>query len=1254
MNRQFLTLFVCLASCSAAWTEELWEFNLLLKPEGIPYGEVSDIVEDDEGAIWVATRGDGLYRLHGTERQHYQESDGLADNWIFSLAFDGRGSLWIATGHGLCRLHDGELHTFGRDVFPSLVDLEFVYVDLLDSDTLCAATSEGEVVFLDLSASPFDANAWSRIATADQFDGGTPSKMVRLHNGHLLLCLLGRGLAKFDGTRWELIAGGRPDALLSNREEGEPPFVWVFSGKRSIKYDGKTLEEAGLVGEAVTTAAYSPRGNVFVGTSKGVALRTDENWRSLDLGRKVGRPFVRVIFFDSRGRMWLGTNGGLVLGTGPHWGADFRTHDGKRVLHIVQDPEAGRSLAAVDEENRFVRFDNEIWQIECQLASQATFSEWWFFAPHDTLWGINGEQLCEFSVDDGALLRTLDLQRLPGDRKLFRTSKGQLWLLTSSGIFQLEDNQWLSLPDDPSYAREAAYTVLEIGENEYFVGVSSGIEHWRDGRMIRNIIKDRDSSWSIDGRVLRRLDDGTYLIGTFGHGIHHYDGESLQPFPVAGGGSSSHIADIHEASNGTLWIAFLYGGVASYRNGMWATYFHGQGLPNDPIVSIHEDSQGKIWLTSQDMGVFSYEPTHEAPETRIEAAPNSILSHDFGVFTFAGHDAWEHTPRQNLLYSWRVVSDNFGMPWSEFAHATMAVTPRLSPGEYAFEVRAADEEHMIDATPASTRFRVEPPFWQNPGFLAPIGALGLLALGTCLIALRMRALRRAAEKKQRASDERLRSVIEDISGVVYQAVIGIESDELFISGALQEITGYPAEEFFKNGTRKMLSLVLPEDRRVVKQAWRDSLSQDGPYYLEFRIKDAHGRIRWLSYRGHTVAEDGEHPRYVEGVALDITDRKEADEELRQREQEIREMALFAELNPAPVLRVDSEGGILSCNEATVQILGEAARQGVALKSILPPLSDIDFGRLSRSGEVMIREYAKVGDAYYQFVIQGVPHLCLVHVYGSDISERKKAQEEARTRQQQLIQADKMVSLGTLVAGVAHEISNPNTYIKTNAELFSRTWEQVSVVLDEYYRDNGDFALGGLPYSTFRDKAPTLCSSILEGSERIRKIVQELGEFTRSTPSDVTESVEVNQVVHAAITILSNMLKKSTMRFSLDLSDDLPKIFGSFQRLEQVVLNVLQNACQALPNSDKGIIVSTLRGGAEDGVQIVVRDEGGGIPEEALTRIQDPFFSTKRASGGTGLGLSISSSIIQEHGGTLDFVSEIGKGTAVTIWLPLPS
>jgi PAS domain S-box-containing protein len=270
----------------------------------------------------------------------------------------------------------------------------------------------------------------------------------------------------------------------------------------------------------------------------------------------------------------------------------------------------------------------------------------------------------------------------------------------------------------------------------------------------------------------------------------------------------------------------------------------------------------------------------------------------------------------------------------------------------------------------------------------------------------------------------------------------------------------------------------------------------------------------------------------------------------------------------------------------------------------------------------------------------------------DVTERKKAEEQSKLHQQQLMHASKMVALGTLVSGVAHEINNPNNFIMLNSPILKEAWENAMPVLEKYYKENGDFVIGGMNYSEMRENIPMLFSGIAEGAKRIKQIVENLKNYVRDDTADLTQTVDINAVLMSAVSLVSNMIKKSTNRFDIDYGKNLPLLKGNFQRLEQVAINLIQNACQALASTDKAIFISTSYDKVTANIVIRVKDEGTGIAPKNLSQITDPFFSTRQKSGGIGLGLSISSTIIEEHGGSIRFDSQPCIGTTVELTLPV--
>ena len=270
----------------------------------------------------------------------------------------------------------------------------------------------------------------------------------------------------------------------------------------------------------------------------------------------------------------------------------------------------------------------------------------------------------------------------------------------------------------------------------------------------------------------------------------------------------------------------------------------------------------------------------------------------------------------------------------------------------------------------------------------------------------------------------------------------------------------------------------------------------------------------------------------------------------------------------------------------------------------------------------------------------------------DTTEQVRLRQETREIQAKLIQTNKMTSLGLLVSGVAHEINNPNNFVMTNSTILEEIWQDARKILQEYYDAHGDYTLGGTPFSELEALSPNLFAGIVVGSHRINEIVNNLKQFARQDRLEQDEDVDVNRVAMSAASILLYEINRFTDNFHLELAEVIPTIRGNSQQLGQVFINLLMNACQALSAREGGIWLSTGFAAGTNQVTITVRDEGCGMAPEIQAKIAVPFFTTRNDLGGTGLGLSISRSIVKDHRGTLEFVSEPGKGSTFVVAIPV--
>ena len=396
---------------------------------------------------------------------------------------------------------------------------------------------------------------------------------------------------------------------------------------------------------------------------------------------------------------------------------------------------------------------------------------------------------------------------------------------------------------------------------------------------------------------------------------------------------------------------------------------------------------------------------------------------------------------------------------------------------------------------------------------------------------------------------------------------------------------------------------------------------------------------------------------------EMHDRIRVEEALREGEEKYRTILNSIQEG---YYEIDLRGNMLFCNDSLCRIIGYAREEliGMNNRQYMPAeagkrayemfLRVYDTGKATEAfdWEVITKDGTrKIVEASLTLMrdIKGTPTGFRGVV--RDITERKHAEEQAKLHQQQMMQASKMAALGVLVSGVAHEINNPNNFIMLNTPILREAWQSALPILEEYYTENGDFLMAGMKYSEMRQHMPQLLAGVAQGAERIKQIVANLKTYVRGNADDLAQLVDVNAVIQASISLVSNVIQNATDHFVVDYGAGLPRIRGSFQRLEQVILNLLQNACHALPDRQKGIFVTTAFDREGSNVLIVIRDEGAGILPEALPRIREPFFTTKQDSGGIGLGLSISSKIVEEHRGSLRFASAPGAGTTVTITLP---
>lgn len=274
-------------------------------------------------------------------------------------------------------------------------------------------------------------------------------------------------------------------------------------------------------------------------------------------------------------------------------------------------------------------------------------------------------------------------------------------------------------------------------------------------------------------------------------------------------------------------------------------------------------------------------------------------------------------------------------------------------------------------------------------------------------------------------------------------------------------------------------------------------------------------------------------------------------------------------------------------------------------------------------------------------------LSLALVYRSIAMRRAHAALTTR-----LERSSRLATLGQLMAGIAHEINNPNGFVSFNLPLVERTLQAIEPALNTYAEEHPSFRVAGREVGDALEDTFRLIDHMKHGSRRITGLVDDLKAFSRGAPAGSPTTIDLAASVARAIVLTRAQAERRGVRVESDVSTALPRAVGWPERVEQVVVNLIVNAIQGADKPDPWVRVRAEASGAE--ARLHVEDNGRGIPAAQLGSIFDPFFTTRADDGGTGLGLTVCRELIHAMGGSIEVHSDEGRGARFTVLLPLAS
>ncbi|MCK5147934.1 PAS domain S-box protein [bacterium] len=1269
---------------------------------------VTAICEDSSGYLWIGTDGGGLNRFDIRTKQfiHFKNdplnSNSISDNSIIKLILDQQGNFWIGTLNGGLNRYNSKTNQFlifkniKNDV--NSLSANCVVSLLIDHDKNLWVGTEGGGL-----------NRFNRKTKKitryrhDQLDHNSISNNDVLSiiedDEQNLWIGTSNGLNCFDRKTEQFFKyfneADNPHSLSNNivycvhQDKDKTLWVGTINGglnclnrrtQQFTRYKKNPANPWSLSSDLLSCIYEDNHGGIWFGTWGGGVNRVDLEAKKFntyfnDPGdpNSVSSGLIQSFCEDHSGNLWIGISNGL-----------------DRIDNVTQQ----FSHYQISVHSKSDRGENDV---------RAIFED-----SDQKLWVGTYYGLYRLNQTTDTFNTVLFNHELGFDLRreliwsIFEDSSTDLWISTRNGLLQYNRSGkdfvlYENDPDDPgSLGENDVRVVYEDKIKQLWIGTYRGVYRWDHMQKRFVALKDMpDVSSTLEDKIILcfyQFDDeaGEKLwIGTI-NGLFHYDcgtGRYIQ-YLEKDGLPSSIIIGILEDEDGNLWISTTNGLVKySRQDSKFRVYDETDGLVSDEFRfgAFYKKQNGEMLFGGIDgWEIFDPSKIKDNPytpkvaitdfqiynqsidigkvmdgrvilEQNITETSSITLAHRQRVFSFEFTALHYASPGKNkYAYMLEGLEKNWNYVDSKRRFATYT---NLGSGTYIFKVKATNNDGYWSDEITNVIVKILPPPWKTwwAYFL-------YMLILICIVLWFIQSQRRQVKRKQKEI-MRLQSIFDNTTSVMYMK--DLKGRYIMVNRRYEELNNISKEEV----VNKTVYDVFPSETAAVLAA-DDLKVLEKNIAMEFeeQIMLADGLHTYISVR-FPLRDPDNNPYAVCGISTDITERKKAEEEM----QHLRNMlSNIINSMPSALVGVDMESRITQWNNGAEEITGITAEKarGKLIDEVFPDLhvqmskikKAITQRQIQRDLKVKQERENKVSFCdiiIFPLVSNGVEG-AVIRV--DDVTDRVRIEE-------MMIQSEKMISVGGLAAGMAHEINNPlagiiqtmqviQNRVSNNIPKNLMAAEKCGISFDklvEYHKERGLIEM---------------MKTVLESARRAATIVDNMLSFSRKSESKCV-LVNIKDLMDKTIDLCSSDydMKKNydfrDLEIIKEYGTDLPLVPCEASKIQQVILNLLKNGAQAMQKENEKLkmengeikkfcfMLRLAEDEQENMIRIEIEDNGPGMDEATRRRIFEPFFTTKAAGAGTGLGLSVSYFIVTEnHGGEMWVESIPGEGSKFVIRLPL--